>query len=209
MQTLWKRRKKSPSSKISAYHECRRGRTLNPNLVCLILKAAFNGTWAKSPCKTLLVLSRNFLRFSPNSCAKTESVLLIANNRNERNDSLLKTVPYCNSIKYRLTTILHSPPVLRISTVQHSLLTQGNAENFHLISPDKTLQIRKIPLTINKYEKQFDGFKATSSYINKNILIFSCTRQMLTWSHVAWGQIRTFRVIDETKSDCFFKNYPQ
>ena len=59
-----------------------------------------------------------------------------------------------------------------MSTVQHSLLTQGNAENFHLISPDKTLQIRKIPLTINKYEKQFDGFKAISSFVNKNIISF-------------------------------------
>ena len=66
-------------------------------------------------------------------------------------------------------TRLHA--VLRISTVQHSLLTQGNAEYFHLISSDKTLQIRKIPLTINNYEKQFDGFKAISSYIDKNIII--------------------------------------
>ena len=143
-------------------------------MVCFILKPAFNGTWAKSPYKTLLQSSRVIFPDSrPTLALRLESVLLIANNRNGRNDSLLKTVPYCNSIKHRLTTILHSPPVLRISTVQHSLLTEGNAENFHLISPDKTLQIRKIPPTINKYEKQFDGFKAISSFVNKNIISFS------------------------------------
>ena len=48
-----KAQKKSPSSKMSA-KKGRRGRILNPNLVCLILKPAFNGTWAKSPYKTLL-----------------------------------------------------------------------------------------------------------------------------------------------------------
>ena len=39
-------------------YTCGRGRTLNPNLVCLILKPAFNGTWARSPCKHLLQSSR-------------------------------------------------------------------------------------------------------------------------------------------------------
>ena len=158
------------------YYPCIRGDEVvlltQTFMVCLILKPAFNGTWAKSPYKTLLQSSRVIFPDSrPTLALRLESVLLIANNRNGRNDSLLKTVPYCNSIKHRLTTILHSPPVLRISTVQHSPLTQGSAENFHLISPVKTLQIRKMALTINKYEKQFDGFKAISSYVNINIII--------------------------------------
>ena len=49
-------------------------------MVCLILKLAFNGTWAKSPYKTLLQSSRVIFPDSRPTLA-TESVLLIANNK--------------------------------------------------------------------------------------------------------------------------------
>ena len=83
--------KKSPFSIISV-HTWRRGRTFNPNFYGVLdSQASFQRYvgWI-SVQNFVTVLYGNFPRFSPNSRAKTESVLLKAS---KRNDSLLKIVP--------------------------------------------------------------------------------------------------------------------
>ena len=125
--------KKSPFSIISV-HTWRRGRTFNPNFYGVLdSQASFQRYvgWI-SLQNFVTVLYGNFPRFSPNSRAKTESVLLKAS---KRNDSLLKIVPQCNSIKHRPSLTLDHNTSLAFSSP-------------HLYSPTFSLdtrQCRKFP----------------------------------------------------------------